>query len=277
MIFDFSELNGSSLEYIDKIGERYKEAVVPFYTDNLEKGNDFNGFGSGFVVKHKGSYFVVTAEHVMSDAKRYGTSAIAFGERKMILEHISVVFHKNRDVAVFCIDKWMKNKGIENLPHITLYKDDSFQSIEGCPYFLLMGYPGTKNRVRDYRRGLNPHLFSITAEQTTPVDKLRTNAESPLYYEFNPKKLVDSFSKKFGSPPDLYGMSGGPAFELVARRPLLMLSVTKVEFSLCFRGVLIEWHKSHKCILSSMNDIVETLVEMSLEEEEKYTSLSSYD
>lgn len=161
----------------------------------------------------------------------------------------------------------MKSEGIKELPHITLYEDSSFESVKENPYFLLMGYPGTKNRVRDYRNGLNPHLFSITAEQIAPPDKLKTNAESPLYYEFHPKRLIDSFSKKFGSPPDLYGMSGGPVFELQARRPILMQSNTKIEFYLCLRGVLIEWHKSHKCILSSMKDVVEVLLEMSLEKE----------
>lgn len=267
MIFDFSELNDSNLDYIDQIVDRYKDVIVPFYTDNLEKGHDFNGFGSGFVVKHLCSHFVVTAEHVMSDAKRYGMSAIAFGERKMILENISVVFSKKRDVAVFCIDKWMESEGIRELPHTTLYEDSSFESVKGSPYFLLMGYPGTKNRVRDYHRGLNPHLFSITAEQITPPEKLKKEFKSTLCYEFNPKKLIDNLSKKFGSPPDLYGMSGGPAFELLARRPILILSDTKIEFSLCLRGVLIEWHKSHKCILSSMKDVVEVLLEMSLEKE----------
>ena len=267
MIFDFSEFSDSNLDYIDKIVDRYKEVIVPFYTNNLEKGQDFNGFGSGFVVKHLGSYFVVTAEHVMSDAKRYGMSAIAFGERKMILEHIAVVFNKKRDVAAFCIDKWMKSEGIKELPHTTLYDDSSFESVNENPFFLLMGYPGTKNRVRDFRKGLNPHLFSITAEQISAPNNLKTNVESPLYYEFHPKKLIDSFSKKFGSPPDLYGMSGGPAFELQARRPMLMQSDTKIEFSLCLRGVLVEWHKSHKCILSSTKDVVEVLLEMSLEKE----------
>lgn len=273
MIFDFSMLNDSSMDYIDQIVDRYKEVVIPFYTNPRTQYHNVNGFGSGFVVKHKGSYFVVTAKHVMSDVKKYGMAITVFGKRKMILENIRVVSSKDRDVAVFCIDKWMENERIQELPHITFYEDYSFQSVEDNSYFILMGYPATKNRVRDYRKGLNPNLLSITVIQTTPPEKLRSDAKSPIFYEFDSKKLIDSSCKKISCPPDLYGMSGGPAFELVARRPILMRSNTKIEFSLRFCGVLIEWHKAKKCILSSMKDVAESLVDRSLEEEKTNTKV----
>ncbi|OED52248.1 hypothetical protein BEI46_18450 [Aliivibrio fischeri] len=265
MIIDISELDGTNVEYIDSIVEKYKEVVVPFYTNNQDKGYDFNSFGSGFIVKYNQSFFIVTALHVLSDARTFGASVIVIGPHKMIVENINVNFNKKHDVAVFCIDQWMESNNITELPYITLNNDISFQSINKS-FFLLMGYPATKNKVRDCKKGLNPHLYSITAEKFVEKPPVKTEVESAIYYEFASKKLIDSYNKKFGRPPDLYGMSGGPAFEIVVRPSLLMNNNTHVEFSLHLQGVLVEWHKSHKCVLSSTKDVIDVLIEMSYEQ-----------
>lgn len=253
-------LNENSVEFIDEMVKRWGRVVVPFFSSGENSRAGANGFGTGFLVRFNSKHYLVTAMHVVEDALGCSACAINICGVGVGLKDIFFYRDKENDLAVADLDEFLVNNGFDSIPSIDL--DNEHTSFKPLGFYLLMGYPGTKNKLEPRWGKINRNLYSITTEKLGSNIGINTDIGVPILFEYDPKNQIDSNLKSAGRPPELYGMSGGPALELHAK----YISEDELRFYVRLTGILVEWHKRKKIIVAvcknKLIDLIERLEEL---------------
>ena len=148
---------------------------------------------------------------------------------------------------------WFAEHGIESVPAVMLDRDLSGHERSG--FYLLMGYPATRNRFSARYGRTTRNLLSLSVDGTVPLQGEPPVAE-PVAFACDPERVTDSTRRPAGLPA-LQGMSGGPALEVLARpvRP------GEREFTLSLAGVLLAWRKRERQVVAARADAVLRLVD----------------
>jgi len=76
---------------------------------------------------------------------------------------------------------------------------------------------------------------------------LKTDIQDRAVFTYNPKRMVDSYFNRISNPPNLHGMSGGPALEVRA----MLMSEDEIKLHVRLAGVLVEWHQKQKVVVAA--------------------------
>lgn len=234
-------------QIFDVLVERWRKIVVPFFTADPKSKTRAKGFGSGFMAVYKGVHFLVTAKHVLDDARRYGICAININDHALLLQNIYFFTDPQNDLAFAPIEETLINNKIKSILAIDLTKKSA--ALERLGYHLLMGYPASRNKLDPRWGKVDRMLLSITAEENAAKNILVKTISDPVIFDYDPKKQLDSSFKPTGQPPDLYGMSGGPALEVRFSRN----EKEEYSFHVTLSGVLVEWHDNKRAIVAASN------------------------
>jgi hypothetical protein len=244
-----------SVEFIDELVKRWGQLVIPFFSSNPKSKTGAIGFGSGFLVRFSGKHYLVSALHVINDALAHGTVVLNIKGKGIVLENLEFFIDSDNDIAAAPIDEFLIRNGINSVPAVEL--DNEKSSFEPLGFHLLMGYPGTKNKLDTKWNKVDRKLYSITAEICSAEPEVNTEISDHVLFNFDPKNQVDSNLKPAGKPPQLYGMSGGPAFEIHAKR----VSEDELKFYVRLVGVLVEWHQNKKVVIAAKKEALTSLLQ----------------
>lgn len=241
-MFELSDID--YLKHIDDVVDRWSIIVVPFYSSSTKSNANADGFGSGFVVRYRNKLFLATASHVVDDAMKNEVNIIVINGHSILLENIIAMRDEQNDIAAFPLDNLLRKNGFRSVSGLDI---DVAPKGEPLGLNLLLGYPGTKNRLNSKFKKTNRHLQSITAKKIDHEVSLKTEISNCIQFEYNTKKLIDSKLNKIPNSPYLHGMSGGPALEM--RQELTSEHELKTHIRLV--GVLVEWHQQQKVIVAT--------------------------
>lgn len=237
--------NPNSAEFIDEIARRWGRVVVPFFTNHPKRKAAARGFGSGFIASYRGVPFLVTAKHVIEQALEEDCCVINVDGRGIILENLPFHIDRGNDLAFTPMDRIFNEAGLATVQTIDLERGDD--GSEAWGYHLLLGYPGTKNKLEREWGKVNRQLLSLTLEPAHTEKEVNSDIEDPILFDFHPKQQVDSFFNRVQQPPDLHGMSGGPTFEL----RMIIPFKGQLNFHMRLSGVLVEQHPRQGVIVAA--------------------------
>lgn len=229
--------------------------VVPIYGNVKRSGNDLDAVGSAFLVSTGLRLYLVTALHVLHDIqKKFGPYVVAnISGKGVSLAGVAFEISNHYDVAVAHLsDEWLAAAGLESG---TLKAFPMRTNLNWSPtgLFLLLGYPATKNLIKGLYGKTNRHLYSISTSQVDGKS-VSTQVENPLIFDYDHENVVNSEQKKLGPQPNLRGMSGGPALQLLAD------PADSRRFSVSCEGVLSEWPwRDRAVVASSMANVCELI------------------
>lgn len=181
-----------------------------FFSSNPKSKTGANGFGSGFLVRFLGSHYLVSALHVVENALEHGTVVVNINGKGIVLENIGFFKDSDNDIAAAPIDEFLIRNGINSVPAVEL--DNENTSFEPIGYHLLMGYPGTKNKLDTRWNKTERKLYSIIAQICSEETDVNTDISDTVLFEFDTKALVDSNLKPAGKPPQLYEAEIGVSY-----------------------------------------------------------------
>ena len=238
---------------IDKLVALWGGVVVPIFVENPKSKLAVDGLGSAFLLIDEDALYLVTALHVVQDAKRCVHQVGNFAGKAAHLGGLRFRTSPDHDVAVAHLsNEWLQRAGLERLKALPATKSGEWQETE---VHLLWGYPGTKNRL-DQRFGrVDRQMLSISTE-FSPTSSVKTSILEALYIPYDHKNVINSAQKKLGTQPALQGMSGGPLIHVLKRR----LSPLEEQFSVRCDGVLCEWHKGKRIVVASPMAAVTDLI-----------------
>ncbi len=251
--------NDKMLQVLDKFTNILSKCVVWFFGGmSKDNGRILYSIGSGFIVSYLSNKYLVTALHVIDKLKAYTAKCISINNTNVVfnMEGLSDI---DNDIVVFKLtDKWFADNNIDNT--FIFNMDDIDFSGERLLYFLL-GYPSSKNKIY----GIAPNstrdriVLSITAfKYEDDICKI-TNIKSPIPFLYDHDKILDSKLQQYTNPPDLHGMSGGPAIELIHTQDE-GLQVRLI-------GIITEWYKNERIVIATESIKIIDLI----------TKLESYD
>lgn len=238
---------------IDRLVALWGDVVVPIFVENPKSELAVDALGSAFLLIDQDVLYLVTALHVMQDAKSCVHQVGNFAGKAAHLGGLRFRTSPDHDVAVAHLsNEWLQRAGLERLKALPATKSGEWHETE---VHLLWGYPGTKNRL-DQRFGLvDRQMLSISTE-FSPTSSVKTGIMDALCISYDHKNVIDSAGEKLGPQPALQGMSGGPLIHVLKRR----VSPLEEQFSLRCDGVLCEWHKRDRIVVASQMAAVTKLI-----------------
>jgi hypothetical protein len=241
-------------EPIDQAVKVWEPVVVPIFVNSKKSSQAVDGVGTAYLITTGPNLYLVTALHVLETANK-STYKIANIQGKAVsLGGLSFKISKQCDVAVAHLSNaWLTKAGlgedaIKALPLIT----DTSWSATGI--FLLLGYPAKKNEIDGRYGKLTRYLFSITATGAEGKS-VATKVKNPIFFEYDHKNAVNSQLVNLGEKAAMYGMSGGPALELLKKH-----RNGEFVFSVSCAGVLCDWFKATKTVVASSMANVKQLI-----------------
>ena len=247
------------LEMIDQIVGNWQRTLTPFLALNSSRNGEILSFGTGFILHHRENTFLVTALHVLEDVSKYKEVFIVVGAKVISLEKLLFSYDTANDVAVALINDLLLSNDITRAKGIKL--DEYDQEKKSTKYFLLMGFPSSKNKFHFRKGSRDCKVLSITAKSPIKVSELETIIQDSIFFEFDPKAQINSSNRVIGTSPDLWGMSGGPVLELFMQP----IGCSHVQISPKLVGVLSEWKVSKKAIVAASIDALESLLDEAVE------------
>ena len=169
-----------SVEFIDELVKRWGRLVVPFFSNNPKSKTGANGFGSGFLVRFSGSHYLVSALHVINDALSHGTVALNIKGKGIVLENLEFFIDSDNDIAAAPIDEFLMRNGINSVAAVEL--DNEKTSFEPLGLHLLMGYPGTKNKLDTNWNKVDRRLYGISAELCSAAPDVNTEVSDHVLH-----------------------------------------------------------------------------------------------
>lgn len=235
-------------EIIDEFVNIWGDIVVPLY-GQVNSSVNLDGIGSGFLVEHEGSIFLVTCHHVVEDLNRTDGAVGYFNGQGTELSKLAFMGGSTEDVVVAHLDhEWAKRNGLEKVKALPLVKDIS--GYEEAGYYFFMGYPCSKNKLKKnfnkFDRFL--HAYSIS-EKIDNSTKTTIGNYSAFTFDIDSMSDTRQIPKR---PPNLNGVSGGPLFSV-----LRSVSDTKTpKFALNLVGVFSEWWQKENEIVCVKKSVV---------------------
>jgi hypothetical protein len=169
--------------------------VIPIYKIKESK---IKLLGTGFYLKVESKFFIITAEHVLSE-----TYDVFYADS---MEHLSTIPYKyykkqeNIDLGLYYLKEQLKNF------YVPFELDITKKTLDKNKYFLL-GYPGTKSVYYNNKMHSALKTFITTKDFNPKIDV----KEFELALSFTRQKTYIGTNERQRFPLP-YGMSGGPVF-----------------------------------------------------------------
>lgn len=241
------------LQIVKLIQVQLSHSVVWFFCGNSNDcGRTLYPIGSGFIVNYTGNCFLVTALHVYEKSREYDVACLSIYGKSTAFASLVGVKDDNNDLVIFSLSQeWLMNNNIETQYVYNL--DDPNNYCTGFNCYMLLGFPGGQNKIygKVPRAPRDHKILCITAEMTEEVIS-SSEIESHITFKYDAKKILNSELKSYGLSPDLHGMSGGPAVELVV--------TPEKGFDIRLAGVLARWHKSEQRIIAIQSGCILDLI-----------------
>lgn len=244
-----------SLELVDSVVARWSVITVPLLTGDANSKHRALGVGSGFVVERHGATFLVTARHVLTCLDP-GAALISYVAGKSVsLNGLPFASSPEDDIAITYIDhEWARAKGLERaFPLPLIIPDDSYVKSN---VFLLLGYPGSKNKLNWNANETDCKLVGYSFSERIDKPRSNTHIRNPVAFRFDKKTAIDTSQSRVNVGM-FNGNSGGPVLEILARRDNSGL----IKISACLAGVFIGWDKQHREIVCCRPDALTSLID----------------
>lgn len=227
---------------INSLAYKWKITIAPFLS---KYKNDYCIFGTGFIVRFNSSYYLVTALHVLEDALKNEAVVIKVNNNDVLFEKLLFCPDKENDIAVANIDDLLARNDIKSIIPINLSED--FSSYMSTNTYLLMGYPSSKNKLKPLYNKFDKMIYSFTVPLLDEVPTEISTISDPIHFTFTHQDFLSSELEYKVQAPNPYGMSGGPAFELMYRKQ----GETTIHHHVKLVGILVEWHKNKQTIIAA--------------------------
>ena len=244
-----------SKNYLDQAQEAvddYIKATVPILTvkNTIAEKRKTSYVGSSFYVEYKNKLFLITAYHVLKQAKPllvpYSDSKIAS------LKYDKEVSpkDKNYDITVLRLTEQIQD---QNFIPYKLYETELDDNFLEPRLYIAFGFPGSK--VNYYNKKMNGHfeLFYTVKENKDEYERLKKNDNDYLLLRFDKNDVIVNGEKRIACHPN--GKSGGC---VVSLQPELIIPIR-------FEGILIEWDvEKKKTMIAVRKQYVKYLLEQSI-------------
>lgn len=227
--------------------------VVPIFVENPKSQLAVDGLCSAFLLMDGDALYLVTALHVLQDAKRFDHPVGNFAGKAAHLGGLKFRTSRDHDVAVAHLSReWLQSAGLERLKALPAIETSDWQ---GTEVHLLWGYPGTKNRLDKRFDRVDRQMLSISTERSF-TSSVKTAITDAIHISYDHKNVINSSQEKLGLQPALQGMSGGPLIHVLKRQ----LSPREERFSARCEGVLCEGHQRQRIVVASPISAVKDLI-----------------
>ncbi|WP_152980771.1 hypothetical protein [Stenotrophomonas ginsengisoli] len=227
----------------ESVGERWVDTVCPVFVDSNKSFVTAAGLGTSFIASVRDDLFLITAHHVIEDSKKYSVRVINLQGKAYDTGGLEFFGDSKNDIVYSPLQKAELNKlGLLGVKHYPLAR--GWHGWMPTETFSLLGYPGTKNELKLRFGKTDRHCFNLLAT-TLKNGQCDTEVEDPILLGYSPKKAVDIKGTKI-NPPDLFGMSGGPCFQIMVKETDQGLSIAPR-----LVGVSVEWHQDRNIVVVS--------------------------
>lgn len=244
-IFDVVS-NPISSNLVQRIANLHLECLVTFLNPKPHHAGQYQAIGTGFfVVWPEDNLFlrIVTAAHVL-DVFDFANGRITIGKVSLVPGDVGQKnFDRNLDIATWAISaSHLGSAGIKNVPGLRLYPSEiAKECFVPTNSFVVMGYPASKNKVVDFRRGNEPdrHIAAVAFHGLA-----KPYEAGAICFNYTREAVPEAWASDHTTPVHLSGMSGSPCLRFVVARGSDGVGLVP-------SGVLIEWDKTRQLVTSS--------------------------
>lgn len=218
------------------VTKAWGKIVVPFYRESNLSNVDAEVLGSGFFGKRGGRTFLITALHVIEDIANEPARGLMINDKFFWLRNCYFLRDRENDLAVTDAAQIQASNPSKDMK-VSAIPLDNPRNLISADAFVLMGYPGSQNKLLTRFKKLDRKIYSCSLNTSTCTDVLsECKIKDKIRFGFDRKKITDGHNQRY-TAPDLAGMSGSPILE-VHPKP------TGLEISL--KAVLVEEHRRTK-------------------------------
>lgn len=254
----------SVADVVDAFVRKWHRSVVPFYTESLRRYVDLQLHGSGFIVRWKDIDYLVTARHVLEAMQDMDTRQVLIGERRLHLRNVAFRTDAANDIGVALVKEIMDGNIRDGddpirMPEIIMTPIPLTCRLDGSqtlPYYVMMGFPGNKNRLMHRFGKTDIHLYAFSMEKQTSAGAASTAVSCPARFVFDHKNTVSSKQARV-SPPDLHGLSGCPIIGLHLDRAPGDQGNVRV----CLEAIMVEHDRGGKEIVGVSAEALAALLD----------------
>jgi hypothetical protein len=242
-------------EIIDKVVTQWERIAVPLFIKDQHSAHKVLGCGSGFVVDRHGASFLVTAHHVLHGLEDGEPLAANIAGTGVLLNGRPFAMSPEDDLVVMLIDStWAKEQELAKVYSISLDPPDRSRTM--LEQFILLGYPGAKNKLNSNANETTRHVVGYSSSQRIEHPKSTTHIRNPIAFGFDKKSAVNS-SRERVDVGRFNGNSGGPVLEISGR----LIDGDVLNLSVHVAGVFIGWDKHHKELICCRPDAITDLID----------------
>lgn len=251
---DIQEFNRNRpLEVVDNVVERWGKVVVPFFIKDPHSNHRIFGYGSGFLVNYDNKVFLVTALHVLNGISNGEALLANINGSSVFINDLVFIKSDQYDIAVASIhNDWAKIQNIKSLFPLPL--TDKTPEFVTSNTYVLLGYPGSKNKLNSNTKETTRHLVGYSSPERIEAPRSKTHVTNPIAFKFNKKDAFDSNENKI-NVGGFNGNSGGPVLEILIKKD----TVNTISVSLA--GVFIGWDKDCQELVCCRSNVVVSLID----------------
>jgi len=238
-------------EQTDAAVKELLPSVRPIYLVNERFGPEQTA--SGILFSEDNIHLLITAGHVFDNLQ--GSAVYVGGEKRLV--HLKGQHYRTSPDGSAENDKYdlafveLDEEALSHLGNVRFLQSSDLDPNDIAKkghYYLVLGYPATKNRRINYESYKAPHNLYIYSAGSPTLEiyrRLSIFEETHILLDFDKKMIADK-ANKLVNPPKLHGISGGGIWRIrdysnVAS--LAGLSQRKLV------GIVIEGHPEHKAIM----------------------------
>lgn len=247
------------LEMLDDIIGCWSKIVVPIFVQDENSNHKVSGLGSAFIVQRKRKVFLVTARHVLLDIADGDALMAVIAGKAVLLNGLYFFVSVEDDLAIAFLEPfWAEKQHIERMFSLPLDVHEPTWQLSDI--FVLLGYPGSRNKLNINTNDTDRNLVSYSSTECIENPKAKTHIQNPIAFYFDKKKATDTDEKRINV--GLFnGVSGGPVLQVRGRDE----GDREVKFSVSLAGVFVGWDKQHKELVCVRSGVVEKLIDERIE------------
>ncbi|MDX8399597.1 MAG: hypothetical protein R8K20_05050 [Gallionellaceae bacterium] len=183
------------LKIIDDIVNLWSVIIVPFYINDPNSSHKAICLGSGFNVEKYGATFLVTALHVLKELNNNEALAAKIGGKGILLNGRPFIKSDEDDIAVAFIDpNWAKSQGITKTSPLSL--NCLGRTGISLNIFVLLGFPGSKNKINFNTNETARQLLSYSSTQRIEQPRCKTHIRNPVAFKFDKRSAINADGKR---------------------------------------------------------------------------------
>lgn len=241
-----------------EVGARFKHSIGIVY--GYDEGGKFIAYGSCVFLEVSGEKYLVTAAHVVDDAKQYGFAIVGSAGVFQIADDFRVTSKiegsRLKDKHDFAFLR-LTTEILDSLGEAVAFIDSSEVSqnrgsMDGRQY-LVLGFPAAKNnRLIDRQNNrLRPqpwsYLGTCTSIDAATITRTGLSPDTNVAVKFDPDQVGNNDGVNT-TPPDTHGVSGGALVDLGLAHPDNLSGESPCTGHLA--GIMMEMHKGEKLLVA---------------------------